>query len=156
MSAFPIVCSSFPRCFQMASKLESCLTKLLYDGRINGDGEGSQAAASDSLLLLMEQKAISADDAIGMQAPVATDSATSCKAPPATPVASSEKDCVLLNAISFPFSICLRMRHLLTLRSWNLMLGLLCMLLQGRGDELMSRIGIFKINGQCSYLEPRL
>jgi hypothetical protein len=84
----------------MASKLESCLTKLLYDGRINGDGEGSQAAASDSLLLLMEQKAISADDAIGMQAPVATDSATSCKAPPATPVASSEKDCVLLNAIS--------------------------------------------------------
>jgi hypothetical protein len=50
----------------------------------------------------MEQKAISVDNCIRMQAPVATDNATSCEAPPATPAASSETDYVLLNAISTP------------------------------------------------------
>jgi hypothetical protein len=86
----------------MEPKLQSCLTKFLYDTRVDGagDGEGSQAAASDSLLLPMEQKAISVDDLIGTQAPVATDSAASCNTPLATPAASSKTDCVSLNAIS--------------------------------------------------------
>jgi hypothetical protein len=84
----------------MARKLQSCLTNFLYDARV--DGEGSQGAASESLFLPMEHKAISVEDVCGTQAAVGSDSAASCEAPPPTPTGSSALDCILLNKSSTP------------------------------------------------------
>ena len=86
----------------MARKLQSYLTNFLYDMRVNGDGEGSQGAASDSLLILMEYKAIFIEDVRETQVAVGSDSAASCEAPPPTPIGSSALDCILFNKISTP------------------------------------------------------
>jgi hypothetical protein len=51
----------------MAPKLQACLTKFLFDARVDGNGDASEGLALDSLLLPMEYKAASVADVIGTQ-----------------------------------------------------------------------------------------
>jgi hypothetical protein len=86
----------------MAPKLHACLTKFLFDARVDGNRDASEGSILDSLLLSMERKAASVADVIGIQQEVASDNVASCDAPTATPTLSSASDYILLNAMSTP------------------------------------------------------